>query len=125
MERAAQAAAARLDREGIAVVATPRERPEPLRSFEAGERVAEGLARVIRAIDPAPKAVVAKGGITSAVAARVGLGGRSALVRGPLVDGVALWEVDGDGARVPFVVFPGNVGGDETLLDVVRMIRGA
>jgi uncharacterized protein YgbK (DUF1537 family) len=62
--------------------------------------------------------VLAKGGITSAVTARVGLGARTAICRGPLVDGVALWDVGG----VPFVVFPGNVGADETLLEVVELI---
>jgi uncharacterized protein YgbK (DUF1537 family) len=62
--------------------------------------------------------VIAKGGITSAVTARIGLGARSALCRGPLVDGVALWDV----GPVPYVVFPGNVGSDDTLLEVVEMI---
>ena len=123
-ERAARAAARRLDANGLAVVATPRERPEATRSFEAGERIADGLARVIRAIDPPPGAVVSKGGITSAVSAHVGLGARAAVVRGPLLDGVALWQVDGDRGSVPFVVFPGNVGTDRTLLDVVRLILG-
>jgi uncharacterized protein YgbK (DUF1537 family) len=68
---------------------------------------------------------VSKGGITSAVLARVGLGARAGLVLGPLVAGVALWEIDGDRARIPFVVFPGNVGGDGALLDVVRLILRA
>src|SRR5205823_1204879 len=67
VERAARGATRRLDADGLAVVATPRERPEATRSFEAGERIADGLARVIRAIDPPPGAVVSKGGITSAV----------------------------------------------------------
>jgi uncharacterized protein YgbK (DUF1537 family) len=124
VERAARAATRRLDAEGLAVVATPRERREATRSFEAGERIADGLARVIQAIDPQPGAIVSKGGITSAVSAHVGLGARSAVVRGPLLDGVALWQVDGDRGSVPFVVFPGNVGTDRTLLDVVRLILG-
>jgi uncharacterized protein YgbK (DUF1537 family) len=123
--RAAAEATRRLDGAGLAVVATPRERPAATRSFEAGERIAENLARVVRMIDPPPGAVVSKGGITSAVLARVGLGARAGLVLGPLVAGVALWEVDGDRGRIPFVVFPGNVGGDGALLDVVRLILRA
>jgi uncharacterized protein YgbK (DUF1537 family) len=123
--RAASAAARRLERDGLAVVATPRERPEATRSFEAGERIAVNLARVVRAVEPPPGVVLSKGGITSAVTARVGLGARSALVRGPLVDGVALWEPAGDRGTIPYVVFPGNVGADDTLLEVVRLILGA
>ncbi len=125
VERAAAAAARRLEQDGLAVVATPRTRSEATRSFEAGERIAANLARVVRAVDPPPGAVLSKGGITSAVTARLGLGARRALVRGPLVDGVALWQVEGDRGRLPYVVFPGNVGADGTLLEVVRLILGA
>jgi hypothetical protein len=32
---------------------------------------------------------------------------------------------EGDCGRIPFVVFPGNVGADGTLLDVVRLILRA
>jgi uncharacterized protein YgbK (DUF1537 family) len=106
----------RLDRDGLAVVATPSERPPETVSLEAGERIAHNLARVVGELDAG--VVLAKGGITSAVTARVGLNARTAICRGPLVDGVALWDVGG----VPFAVFPGNVGTDETLLEVVELI---
>ena len=94
--------------------------------MEAGERIAHNLARVVAAVEPAPATVLAKGGITAAVVARVGLGARSALAVGPLVDGVALWRLDGPAGRtIPYVVFPGNVGDDRTLLDVVELLRAA
>lgn len=119
VERAAREARARLDSDGLAVLATPRQRPEGTATLEAGERIAAALARAAGAVG-AP-VVLAKGGITSAVTARVGLGARRATCRGPLVDGVALWELE-DGT--PYVVFPGNVGGDGTLLEVVELLRG-
>jgi uncharacterized protein YgbK (DUF1537 family) len=114
--RAAGEIHTRLERDGVAVLATPSERPPETVSLEAGERIAHNLARVVRELEVG--VVLAKGGITSAVTARVGLGARTAICRGPLVDGVALWDVGG----VPFVVFPGNVGLDETLLEVVELI---
>jgi uncharacterized protein YgbK (DUF1537 family) len=124
--RAAAAVGRILTRSGTGIVATPRERPEPARSLEAGERIAHNLARVVAAVEPTPAVVLAKGGITSAVVARVGLGARSALALGPLVDGVALWRLDGPSGRtIPYVVFPGNVGDDRTLLDVVELLRPA
>jgi uncharacterized protein YgbK (DUF1537 family) len=125
VERAAHAADACLDRSGLALLATPRERPAGTAGLEAGERIAENLARIAGAVE-APDVVVAKGGITSAVTARIGLGARSALCRGPLVDGVALWSLDRDGRQgLPFVVFPGNVGADSSLLEVVELVRTA
>jgi uncharacterized protein YgbK (DUF1537 family) len=121
IERAAREAAQRLAHEGLAVVATPRERRPSMRSFAAGERIADNLARVLHGLDRTPRVVVAKGGITSAVTARVGLRARSALCLGPLVDGVALWRLD----DTALVVFPGNVGSDGALLDVVERILKA
>jgi uncharacterized protein YgbK (DUF1537 family) len=116
--RAARAAAERLADGRLAVVATPRERRPETRSFAAGERIAANLARVLHALERTPSVVVGKGGITSAVTARVGLRARSARCLGPLVDGVALWRIDG----TSLVVFPGNVGSDETLLEVVQKL---
>jgi uncharacterized protein YgbK (DUF1537 family) len=122
IERAAAEASARLDGGGLAVVATPRGRLDAIGSWLHGQLLARNLARVVREVEPPPGAVLAKGGITSAVTARVGLGARRARVAGPLVDGVALWQVEGAEANVPYVVFPGNVGGDGTLLEVVQLL---
>ncbi len=125
VERAAREADSRLDSRGLAVVATPRERPARASSRAAGERIAENLARVASAVHD-PDVVIGKGGITSAVTARVGLGAPSGCCLGPLVDGVALWSLERPAGRsLPFVVFPGNVGADSTLLDVVELIRAA
>jgi uncharacterized protein YgbK (DUF1537 family) len=46
------------------------------------------------------------------------------MVRGAIVPGVPLWEL-GPESRfpgMPYVVFPGNVGGPDTLASVVRML---
>jgi uncharacterized protein YgbK (DUF1537 family) len=115
-----------LRRIGLAVVATPRDRPAGTRTLEAGERIAWNLARVAAALDGAPDVILAKGGITSAVTLRVGLGATSALVVGPVADGVALWRVDRPGGgTLAYVVFPGNVGSDRSLADLIARIVGA
>lgn len=120
--RAAVAARGLLDAAGLAVVATPRARPAGMTDFDAGERIARRLASIVRRLDPLPGLVLAKGGITSAVTAHVGLEATGADVLGPLVPGVALWRVEGRRGTVDYVVFPGNVGDDETLADVVDML---
>ena len=48
--------------------------------------------------------------------------GPGAEVLGPLVPGVALWRVDGRRGSVDYVVFPGNVGDDGALADVVDLL---
>jgi uncharacterized protein YgbK (DUF1537 family) len=67
--------------------------------------------------------VIAKGGITSADVARVGLGARSARVLGQVLAGVSVWQLTAaDGHEVLYVVVPGNVGGAETLTDVLAAV---
>jgi len=123
IERAAQVASELLEGGGLAVVATARRRPVGAWDFDAGQRVAVNLAQVAARVEPAPAVVLAKGGITSHVTAQVGLGAWRGTVLGPRVDGVALWSLEaGDGRPVSYVVFPGNVGSDRTLLDVVDLI---
>src|SRR5205823_792522 len=78
--RATAEASSRLSHGGLAVVATPRERLAAVGSWQAGQRLARNLARVAGAVEPPPEAVLAKGGITAAVTAHVGLAARSARV---------------------------------------------
>ncbi|MCB5281205.1 four-carbon acid sugar kinase family protein [Arthrobacter sp. AL08] len=71
-----------------------------------------------------PRFVIAKGGITSSDVAAHGLEIRHAIVRGPMLPGiVSLWEpVDGPAKGIPFIVFAGNVGDDESLVQVTRKL---
>ena len=73
-----------------------------------------------------PAWVVAKGGITSSEIATRGLGVRRAWVRGTLLPGmVSLWEpVESRTPGVPYVVFAGNVGAEDSLAAVVTTLRG-
>ncbi|NLW13166.1 MAG: hypothetical protein GX037_01310, partial [Trueperella sp.] len=68
-----------------------------------------------------PKFVVAKGGITSSDTASKGMEIRHAMVIGPMLPGiVSLWSgEDGPAAGIPYIVFAGNVGDDESLAYVV------
>ena len=68
--------------------------------------------------------MVAKGGITSSDTATAGLGVEQARVLGQIAPGVPVWQL-GPESRFPgasYVVFPGNVGGPETLADVVASL---
>lgn len=74
-----------------------------------------------------PRFVIAKGGITSSDVAAHGLEIRHAIVRGPMLPGiVSLWEpVDGPAKGIPYIVFAGNVGDDESLAQVTRKLSNA
>jgi 3-hydroxyisobutyrate dehydrogenase-like beta-hydroxyacid dehydrogenase/uncharacterized protein YgbK (DUF1537 family) len=92
-------------------------------SLDIARRVSSAVVEVVQAVLAArpPRFVIAKGGITSSDVATRGLAIRRAVVRGPMLPGiVSLWKPsDGPARGIPFVVFAGNVGGDQSLADVV------
>jgi uncharacterized protein YgbK (DUF1537 family) len=95
-------------------------------SLRIARTVSAGLVHAVRRTlaRRRPRFVIAKGGITSSDVASEGLEIRHAVVRGPMLPGiVSLWEpVGGPATGIPYVVFPGNVGDDRSLLDVVRVL---
>ena len=97
-------------------------------SLDFARRVSAAVVEVVQRIVAArcPRFVIAKGGITSSDVAGRGLGINRALVRGPMLPGiVSLWEPqDGPAAGVPYIVFAGNVGDDDSLARVVATLNG-
>ncbi len=99
----------------------------------AGRAVSAALAAAVRralAAGPsAPAWVIAKGGITAHDVAVAGLGIRRAEVAGQLFGGQVsvLVPADADPAALglPYVVFPGNVGGDGALREAVAILADA
>ncbi|OQE23908.1 hypothetical protein PENSTE_c008G00799 [Penicillium steckii] len=96
---------------------------DELSSLKIGSAVAEALVSVLQRIEVRPRYIIAKGGITSSDAATKGLNAKRALIVGQAAPGVPLWRCDEETSRhrgVPFVVFPGNVGGETTLCELVE-----
>lgn len=96
---------------------------DELDSLAIGARVAEALVKVLQQIQVRPRYIIAKGGITSSDAATKGLNIKRAMIVGQAAPGVPLWRCDEPTSRhqgVPFVVFPGNVGGESTLCELVE-----
>jgi uncharacterized protein YgbK (DUF1537 family) len=98
-------------------------------SLDLARRVSTALTDVVRLALPArPAWVIAKGGITSHDVAVRSLGIRRATVLGQLLPGmisVLRTEVaDEDVVGMPYVVFAGNVGGDEALADAIELFDG-
>lgn len=88
--------------------------------------VSEGLVAIVAGIERRPGFIVAKGGITSSDVGTEALGARRALVLGQVRPGIPVWRL-GEETRYPglaYVVFPGNVGGPETLAEIVQELSG-
>jgi uncharacterized protein YgbK (DUF1537 family) len=65
------------------------------------------------------------GGVTARDIAAKALGVQRAIVKGQIVPGVPVWRL-GEGSRFPgmsYIVFPGNVGGETAMTDVVQALR--
>ncbi len=93
-------------------------------NLEIGRRVSDALATVVRRLSARPRYIIAKRGITSSDVATAGLGIRRAMVAGQILPGVPVWEL-GPETRypgMPYVVFPGNVGGPDALKEAVAIL---
>jgi len=98
----------------------------PEESLAISRLVSANLALIVNQVlkENALSFVIAKGGITSNDVASIGLEVRHAIAVGPLLPGViSLWRpIDGVAVGMPFVVFPGNVGSDEALMEIVQKL---
>ena len=84
----------------------------------------QSLCQFVRNIAIRPGWVIAKGGITSIQVAKTALVANEAFAIGQILPGVPVWRLIGDAKwpDIPYVVFPGNVGDDEALLNAVRVL---
>jgi uncharacterized protein YgbK (DUF1537 family) len=102
---------------------------DPATSLAIAGQVSTALIEVVRGTVPSkPAWVVAKGGITSHDVAVRGLGIRRAIVLGQLLPGlVSVFqpvEAAPEIVGMPYVVFAGNVGDEQTLAYVIDLFRG-
>ncbi|MFJ4028570.1 four-carbon acid sugar kinase family protein [Paenarthrobacter sp. NPDC089989] len=116
-------------REGDVIVHTSRlliKTDDPAASLKIARTVSAAVVSVVNRTLKTfpPRFVIAKGGITSSDVAAHGLEIRHGIVRGPMLPGiVSLWEpVDGPAKGIPYIVFAGNVGDDQSLAQVTRKL---
>lgn len=92
-------------------------------SLDIGSVVARSLVKFLQELKTRPRYVIAKGGITSSDMATKGLKMKCATVVGQAAPGVPLWECFEESSKwagIPYIVFPGNVGSEDTLFEVVN-----
>jgi uncharacterized protein YgbK (DUF1537 family) len=97
-------------------------------ALDVGRSISAALVELVQRLDPGlPLSFcVAKGGITSSDVGARGFGVRRAEVAGQMLPGtISVWILPEDGPfpGLPYVIFPGNVGGDDTLAEVIERLR--
>ena len=106
-----------------AAVYTRRERldlpgDDPDEQLRISAQISAALVSVISKLELRPSFIIAKGGITSSDVGTKALRVRKALVKGQILPGIPVWQTGRESKfpGLPYVIFPGNVGGDEDLL---------
>lgn len=93
-------------------------------SLAIGRSISRALVDVVRRIAQRPGVLVAKGGITASDLATDACGLQRATVLGQILPGIPVWRC-GPESRfpgMPLVVFPGNVGAEDALVEVVERL---
>lgn len=97
----------------------------PAASLAIGACVSNALVTFVSRLTHQPRFLVAKGGITSSDIATRGLGVQRATVLGQLLPGVPVWNLGPETRfpNLPYVVFPGNVGGESALTEALTKLK--
>lgn len=95
-----------------------------LKKQNIGKKVSKVVTDIISQIQVQPSFLLTKGGITSSDIATKGLGIKRAMVLGQVIKGVPVWKL-GPETKFPNsiqIIFPGNVGQDTSLADIVNKL---
>ena len=93
-------------------------------NLRISQRVSDYLVSLVQRLKVCPRFIVAKGGITSSDLATKALGIRRAVVKGQIIPGVPVWELGRESLYpgLSYVVFPGNVGNEAALWEVLQKL---
>lgn len=128
VERVAQEASGAIRAGQTCVIFTRRERLD-LNGTEEEEllmtqRIADAVSGTVSAISAKPRFLLAKGGITSSSIATKALQITHATIIGQIEPGVPVWMPTPESRyqKMPYIIFPGNVGSEDTLLHAVQKL---
>lgn len=86
--------------------------------------ISDAFTEIVRRLTVRPRFLMAKGGITSSDIATKGLDLKKAMVMGQIQKGIPVW-LTGEQSKfphMPYIIFPGNVGDENTLRDIVHTL---
>ncbi len=100
------------------------ENDTPEKALRRSVQISRGVQDLVGRLTVTPAFIVAKGGITSSTIGTEALGVKKANVLGQICPGIPVWQTD-PGSRfpgIPYVIFPGNTGGETTLREAVEIL---
>ena len=105
-----------------ALIAPPGASPEDLLRISVS--ISDALTAVVSSLSLRPRFLIAKGGITSSDVGVKALGVRRAAVKGQAAPGIPVWQTGAESLfpGLSYVIFPGNVGGTDTLREIVEKL---
>ena len=85
-------------------------------------KISQGVQALVGRLKIVPAFVVAKGGITSSDIGTKALSVKKANVMGQIKPGIPVWQTDEQSKfpKIPYIIFPGNVGETYTLKEAVE-----
>lgn len=89
-------------------------------------KISDAVQSLVKNLKIKPAFVLAKGGITSSDVGVKALGVKRATVLGQICPGIPVWQTDEQSKfpGIPYVIFPGNVGEENTLKEAVEILTG-
>lgn len=112
-----------------ATVYTRRERldlsqNDPDMQLKISVQISDALTSIIGRLKIRPAFIIAKGGITSSDVGTKALAVRKALVKGQIRPGIPVWQTGPESKfpGLPYVIFPGNVGSESDLRNIVETL---
>ncbi|HDR68182.1 MAG TPA: hydroxyacid dehydrogenase [Bacteroidaceae bacterium] len=95
------------------------------KSLDVSRKISAFISSLVLELPVYPDYIVAKGGITSHDILIKGLGVTATTVWGQILPGVPVLLIKNDktGYSLPYIIFPGNVGGDQSLSEIYRKLQ--
>ncbi len=100
------------------------ENDTPESALRRSVKISDGVQSLVGRLSVTPAFIVAKGGITSSTVGTEALRVKKANVLGQICPGIPVWQTDDTSKfpKIPYVIFPGNVGDAETLRQAVEIL---
>ena len=88
-------------------------------------KIAAAVTGFVAALPGRPRFIIAKGGITSSEIGKTALKVKKALVLGQVLPGIPVWLTGSESRfpNTPYIIFPGNVGGEGDLRKIVDLLE--
>ena len=90
--------------------------------LKIASQISNSLTSIFSNLKSKPSFIIAKGGITSSSIGVDGLKVKCAKVKGQIYPGIPVWMTDAASKfpNMPYIIFPGNVGKEDTLKVIVE-----